>query len=569
MKKSLTLIFFLTLALFTGHKLYAQDFLTGKGEVFVFPENPGPADSVFLNYTYISTDGCPDFTLYVDSIAPGKIHIRLDKITDSTRICTMVISKFRLTVNLGVITEATDIYLNRMLIRTISPACIPDRIGRVVAYTENSTLIEEDSTKLLFQLQRYTLKMGTLVKFSGTEIQCIKAPCYNIINCFRIAEVPVPPCEQNRKGIVVQGKDACVGRLFIQEYSPISSSLQLWDMAVITADAYYKPGDLVVFGGFRITPDTAQSFYCQVVGKATCIKKIQSPAEVAELSGIALADSLVVQSGYAVLFSKESRKALASTFITEGKFHFRGLKDHAYTVFVVPDKRMYPGYLPTFFKDKQSWKMADFISLTDSTQSIQVELLKYVQPEGRGKIYGKIHYENGGLKDSAFIANGIYTESKSMNDSSACNIPVILYNNLQKAIAWTLTDASGYFSFDKILAGTYAVIAETPVASAVRTVNLVDENISQDLNLMLKSTESSTGTDYKVMNQLNIYPNPVGDICFVEAVSSGVLSIYTISGQLIKNHILIQGNNELNMSELTSGLYIAKFNEGVFKLRKK
>jgi hypothetical protein len=411
--------------------------------------------------------------------------------------------------------------------------------------------------------------MGTLIKFSGTEIQCIKAPCYNIINCFRIAEVPVPPCEQNRKGIVVQGKDACADRLFIQEYSPISSSLQLWDMAVITADAYYKPGDLVVFGGFRISPDTAQSFYCRVVGKATCIKKIQSPAEVAELSGIAMADTVVVQSGYAVLFSQASRKALASTFIIEGKFHFRGLKNQAYTVFVVPDMRMYPGYLPTFYKDKLAWKMADFITLTDSTQSIQVQLLKYVQPEGRGKIYGKIHYENGGLKDSALIANGIYTENKSMNDSSACNIPVILFNHFQKAIAWTLTDANGYFTFDKIFAGTYAVVAETPVASAVTTVNLADETSTQDLNMMLKSTESSTETVNHSMTHLNIYPNPIDDICFIEAPSSGDIRIYTISGQLIINQHINQGINELNLSKLTPGLYVAKFGESVFKLRKK
>lgn len=568
MKKSLTSLIFLICALFTSQNLGAQDFLTGKGEIYIFPENPGPMDSVFLNYTYISTDGCPDYTLYVDSIAPGKIHVKLDNIMDSTRICTMVISKFRLTVNLGTISQATDIYLNKVLIRTIPPACIPDRIGKVVAYTENASLIEEDSTKLIFQLPGYTLKMGTIVKFSGTEIQCIKAPCYNIINCFRFAEVPIPPCEQNRKGIVIQGKEECSGRLFIQEYSPISSSLQLWDMAVVTADAYYKPGDQVIFGGFRIAPDSTQSFYCHVVGRATCIKKIQNPLEVVEVSGIAMADSVVVQSGYAVLFSKESRKALASTFILDGKFHFRGIKNHAYTVFVVPDKRMYPGYLPTFYKDKQAWKMADFILLTDSTQSIQIELLKYVLPEGRGKIYGRIHYEDGILKDSTLIANGTYTENKLTTDSSACNIPVILYNNLQKAVSWTLTDANGNYSFDKIAAGTYTVVAETPVASAITNVVLADETTAEDVNLLLKSTESSTKTENPEMNLLKIYPNPVGDICFINAPTSGALNIFSISGQLIKMRLLHQGSNEINVTELKSGFYIAKFGNDVFKLKK-
>ena len=86
---------------------------------------------------------------------------------------------------------------------------------------------------------------------------------------------------------------------------------------------------------------------------------------------------------------------------------------------------------------------------------------------------------------------------------------------------------------------------------------------------MLKSTESSTETDSKMIHQLNIYPNPVGDICYIDAPSSGILSIYTINGQLIKNQHLNQGNNQLNMSELQSGLYIAKLGESVFKLKKK
>lgn len=569
MKKLLALIFVLTMIVFSGQKMYAQDFLNGRGEVFIFPDNPGPNDSVFINYAYISNDGCPDFNLRIDSVINGKIYVKLDKITDSTRICTMVISKFKIRLNLGLINRPAEIYLDGRLIKVFGPECVPNRTGRVVAYTENSTLIQEDSTKLMFQLFRQTLKMGTPVRFNGTEIQCIKAPCFNIVNCFQVLDPPVPPCEQNRKGIIVAGKDACTGKLFIQEYSPISSALQLWGIGALTADAYFKPGDQVVFGGIKMAPDTTQSFYCRLVGMATCIRKIQSPAEMVELTGSAIADSVVVQSGYAVLFGRDFRKALASTPVIDGKFKFRGVKNNAYTVFVIPDKRMYPGYLPTFYKDKLNWKLADYITLADSTQSIQVQLLKYIQPEGTGKISGRIHYQNGGLRDSALVVNGTYTENKSTGDSTACNIPVMLYNQLQKAIAWTLTDANGFYVFDKVHTGNYAVVAETPVASAVSPVSVVDETTPQDVNLMLKSTEAATENINPVAVQLNIYPNPVEDQCYVDVQEAGFISIYTISGQLVMKQHLNSGSNNLNLSELKSGLYLARFGEGVVKMRKK
>ena len=184
MKKLLALIFVLTMIVFSGQKMYAQDFLNGRGEVFIFPDNPGPNDSVFINYAYISNDGCPDFNLRIDSVINGKIYVKLDKITDSTRICTMVISKFKIRLNLGFINRPVEIYLDGRLIKVFGSECVPNRTGRVVAYTENSTLIQEDSTKLMFQLFRQTLKMGTPVRFNGTEIQCIKAPCEPIEQTF-------------------------------------------------------------------------------------------------------------------------------------------------------------------------------------------------------------------------------------------------------------------------------------------------------------------------------------------------------------------------------------------------
>lgn len=118
MKKLLSSLFILTIILITGQKIFAQNSLYDNTEFTLFPENPGPNDSVYFSFTYISTDGCPDFTARIDSTIDNKINIKLERIVDSTRMCILVISKFKIRLNLGIIQRPTDIYLNSKLIKT-------------------------------------------------------------------------------------------------------------------------------------------------------------------------------------------------------------------------------------------------------------------------------------------------------------------------------------------------------------------------------------------------------------------------------------------------------------------
>lgn len=561
----------LTIVFLTVQQLYAQENFPGNGEVVVYPVNPAPADSVYLVYTYVSTDGCPDYYLSLDSLAPGFAKVSLKSIPDMGRMCTMVISKFKVTINLGVITQPTAVYFNDKWIRNIEPStpvCVPDRIGRVISSTEKSTLIQEDNSPYIFEIQDQTLKTGTVVKFNGTLIQCFAAPCYNIVNCFKVV-TDLPACELNRKGIVVFGKNDCANQIFIQEYSPISSAIQLWRIATVTADAFYKPGDQVIFGGNKIIPDSTQTFFCKVVGFATCIKKIDSPViETVEIKASAMADSVIVQSGYAVLFKKGIRKAIASIAFNEGTFSFKGQKNESYTVFVVPNRKLYPGFLPTYYINKLSWKNADYITLNDSLQEIQVLLRKHWKTDGNGKITGNIHYENADLKDSVLVKNGVYTEKTGVYDGSACNIPVILFNSAKEAIAWTVTDPNGYYVFENIQYGNYTVLAETASASAESAVSIEGESNQKNADLMLKSSEENTDVVQLSEDIQQIYPNPVKDFCNIRVSHAGQMNLYTVSGQLVKAQQLQAGSNLLNLDGLKQGLYLLRFGESTYKLRK-
>jgi hypothetical protein len=570
MKRFLQTSLMLTFILLTVQPIFAQETFPGNGYVDVYPATPAPTDSVYLVYTYVSSDGCPDYYLALDSLAPGFAKVSLKEIPFMGRPCTMVVMKFKITINLGVFSQSTEIYFNDKWIKTIVPPkeeCIPDRIGKVISSTEKSTLIQEDNSPYIFEIQDQSIKTGTIVKFNGTLIQCFAAPCYNIVNCYKII-ADLPTCDLNRKGIIVIGKNDCANQLFIQEYSPISSAIQLWKIATVTADAYYKPGDQVIFGGNKIIPDSEQSFFCRIVGYAYCVKKTESPVtETVELKVKVLADSMIVQSGYAVLFKKGIRKAVASVLINDDALSFKGEKNSSYTVFVVPNRKLYPGYLPTYYINKLSWKNADFINLNDSVQEIQVMLRKHRKYDGNGKITGNIHYENADLKDSTLVKNGIYTEKTGVYDGSACNIPVILFNGANEAIAWTVTDENGYYIFENIPSGNYTVLAETASASAESAVNMDGELNQKNADLMLKSSEENTDVEQLSEDILQIYPNPVKDQCIIQVSHAGQMNLFTISGQLVKNQQLNSGSNLIVLDNLKQGIYILRFGGGNYKLK--
>jgi hypothetical protein len=584
MKKSFLLMLLASVVFLTVGSLNAQDVsneaFPSKGEIYVYPESPSVKDSVYMTYKYISNDGCPDYYLVKDSVAPGIIKIKLKEIPAMGRVCTMVISTFKTSLNLGLITEPTNVYLDGKLVKTVKPKavvpeCVPDLTGKIINSTEGNNIIQEDKTGRLYQiLDKIYLKPGTVIKFNGTEIQCIKAPCFNIVNCYKIVSVP-GECVMNLKGVIVIGKGECSNQLFIQEYSPISSAIQLWKIASITADAVLKPGDEVMFGGTKITPDPKQDFYCRVVGYANCVKRISvtppPPPPVnqfVELKGIAMADSVLLSAGYAVMYSKGYKKAVASSKVVDGEFRFKGLKDASYTVLVVPDRRVISGYLPTFYVDKLNFRTADFVTLTDSVQKIQIILRKYAKKEGDGKITGKLNYENQNQKDTVFVKDGVYNERKGVTDESASNIPVLLLDSKRVPTNWTITDEAGNYEFVNVKAENYSVVAETTEAVAEIKVELGNSLMKSDANMMLKTIAESTDVERVSEDIQSVYPNPVKDICTFNVKQAGKLAIISLNGQVMHVVELQAGTNMLNLSVLPKGLFVAKFGQDAVKLRK-
>lgn len=76
---------------------------------------------------------------------------------------------------------------------------------------------------------------------------------------------------------------------------------------------------------------------------------------------------------------------------------------------------------------------------------------------------------------------------------------------------------------------------------------------------MVYLDELILGTNTVSQNEITHYPNPVGNVLYLnskDAINS--VSIYTITGQKVSNVTFNENNSEVNLSNLSSGLYLVK-----------
>lgn len=152
-------------------------------------------------------------------------------------------------------------------------ACIMDKKGEVIDIIDRSSVVK--SGEYLYSIPDVQLKIGTIIIFKGTLIQCIKAPCYNIIECYKVVETPNPPCVMDKKGVVIGGIQGYGNTLFVAEYSPISSYRALYQIKN-TLHIKLNVGDEVKFGAKMIANDSVLISVNRIVGVVTCLEIVSS-----------------------------------------------------------------------------------------------------------------------------------------------------------------------------------------------------------------------------------------------------------------------------------------------------
>ncbi|MBK8724226.1 MAG: T9SS type A sorting domain-containing protein [Saprospiraceae bacterium] len=69
-------------------------------------------------------------------------------------------------------------------------------------------------------------------------------------------------------------------------------------------------------------------------------------------------------------------------------------------------------------------------------------------------------------------------------------------------------------------------------------------------------------------SEVNIFPNPTNGKLNIEISKKSILTLYNIYGQNLSNFKIEEGNNIIDLNGLSSGLYLLKIENTLYKIMK-
>lgn len=74
------------------------------------------------------------------------------------------------------------------------------------------------------------------------------------------------------------------------------------------------------------------------------------------------------------------------------------------------------------------------------------------------------------------------------------------------------------------------------------------------------SVDASTTDNIITLDDLSLYPNPAKDNLNIKNGINSIVTLYNMSGDIVKSTVLTSANQQINISDLSSGTYIVKIN---------
>jgi len=165
----------------------------------------------------------------------------------------------------------------------------------------------------------------------------------------------------------------------------------------------------------------------------------------------------------------------------------------------------------------------------------------------------EIHQSTYGLEDY------VYSNDARLSEIRVSNIPIVDFDpdvteyNVELAEGETVIVPVTATPFAGNPSITYDYPDEVPgsVIVTVRAEDLSTTN-SYTVNLTLY-----TGIDDSFAQSIQIFPNPTSGMVFINGVDDAEISVYDISGKLIINNSVIDGNT-IDLSSQSNGIYLIK-----------
>ena len=293
---------------------------------------------------------------------------------------------------------------------------------------------------------------------------------------------------------------------------------------------------------------------------ATIYVGVINPQDTTKFStGIAVLYS--VQSGVYVLVDTATLNGIMCTFTN--------VASGDYVIKVIPDSS--ENALPTYYGNTEFWNLATIINIAyDSSYFAYIQLIPMPSPSnGSSSIKGYVGYEK---------------EHKSISQKSvnfpAENIDVYLQKEESQwtTVAYTLTNAEGYFEFKKISVGKYRVvldvagiemvnIQEIEITNDGENVQIQDYELTED-GIKIKKDVGIVGANN--IHPIQVFPNPTSGKLKIESEKLTIknVEIYDIYGRKLSTFNSQRSTNEIDISHLANGLYFLKVDGKVFKVIK-
>ncbi|MEI8047481.1 MAG: PKD domain-containing protein [Bacteroidota bacterium] len=229
---------------------------------------------------------------------------------------------------------------------------------------------------------------------------------------------------------------------------------------------------------------------------------------------------------------------------TNNEFVFQNIPEGNYYLHAYPfvNSPVAPSFLPTFYINSVFWQTATLINLGQAQNPYDIHLANYSI-----------------LIGGTFVINGqLVNNGKSINTAEQ---EVLLLDNQNNPIRWTITDNNGGFSFDSLPAGTYSV---NPVLAGLTTYPfyvVLNQNTSPVFVKMIISDQTITAIQKPVAapGRCKVFPNPTSESITISC--DEVMKKIIISNSL--GEILLEVNPatamyQADVSSFPSGIYFIK-----------
>jgi len=253
---------------------------------------------------------------------------------------------------------------------------------------------------------------------------------------------------------------------------------------------------------------------------------------------------------------------------SSGEFFFEPVDTGYYVIWAKPNPVIHPNVAPTYLGDAHLWADAtQTLYGCSQNDTVSINMLSFPPRSGNGQVTGYVYY-------------GINKRSEPIEDEDI----IIEEVPPGSPVAYSRTDANGFYQVDSLEPGTYRVVVEvagmTMTSDLFVTVNGTDtifENsdfIVDTTAGTIKPVDTLVTIAEKNSGVLLVYPNPVASQFTVSFArlkwKPALVELYNMEGQMVmRQEEMVDDRMLLERNQLPSSMYLLRIicEEGVLKER--